>query len=519
MERVFWWKVFFCVWELVAVFATNHAASPHPKVMLISYDGFRFSYLGEHGPTPTFDKLVEDGVYVPQLKNVFPTKTFPNHISLVTGLYPGYHGGFSNSVYDRNTGAVVNMFNDGEKFVGGRPGVLPLWVVNEMAGDGRYSGVSMWPGATFGFGPEGRKPRHLLTYAPNMTWEARVDEVIPWFTDPEAPANFVAFYIEEPDKSGHNFGPDSEEVDAVVQKLDNLTHYIKTKLEDVGLWDEVNVILTSDHGMSPVNGTKILNITEHVDMTKVARGSSSPVLFFYALEGEEEIVEKQLRNASEALKFELYTPEDWPDKWHLGHLDHLPDFLAISPVGYAFEEAFWLDAWNMRPDNMIYGQHGFDNDMEDMHPFMIGHGPRFKPGFKLEPSLSSKAAELMLNLDIFPMICDILGVKAPSNNGSISRATPILRAVVHPTAHFANVILRNCSSDIRWTQRLCNRGIMVVEKERLRNGQRCCYEVALRWCRCETRCRLQAADKAGARSEEEQHLLVPPPFLTATEEV
>jgi predicted AlkP superfamily pyrophosphatase or phosphodiesterase len=127
-------SLFFTVLALLTneVLTGNPQASRHPKVLMISYDGFRHSYFKEHGPTPTFSELMNNGAYVREMKNVFPTKTFPNHISLVTGLYPGVHGGLSNSIYDRDKQEVVNMFAGGEDYISRNPGVLPLWVsVNE----------------------------------------------------------------------------------------------------------------------------------------------------------------------------------------------------------------------------------------------------------------------------------------------------------------------------------------------------------------------------------------------------
>ncbi|CAG0922326.1 unnamed protein product, partial [Notodromas monacha] len=106
----------------------NPRASVHPKVLLISFDGFRHDYFDSHGPLPALEALADAGTYVPEVTNVFPTKTFGNHLSLVTGLHPGYHGGYANTIYDRDTGQVVSLFSDaGEKFVGRNPGVLPLW--------------------------------------------------------------------------------------------------------------------------------------------------------------------------------------------------------------------------------------------------------------------------------------------------------------------------------------------------------------------------------------------------------
>ncbi|CAG0922257.1 unnamed protein product [Notodromas monacha] len=243
----------------------------------------------------------------------------------------------------------------------------PSGVVNEMEAGDRFSGVSMWPGMNFGYGENYQKSTHALPFNPDITLEERVEIALNWFVHPEKPANFVAFYAETVDENGHDFGPDSDEVSAAVKMADYITDYIVQKLRTMALWDDIHVIVTADHGMSPVFGTNLVNISQETSiMDKLGVSSSSPILFFYKLNENDAEIGQQLEEASERLGFELFDTSNFPEEndWHMGSLQHLPDYLAIIPLNYSFDDAFWLGPWNdiCRPikDHMLHTMASMD---------------------------------------------------------------------------------------------------------------------------------------------------------------
>ncbi|KAJ8872843.1 hypothetical protein PR048_026459 [Dryococelus australis] len=240
-------------------------------LVVVSFDGFRPDYLGR-GLTPVLDGLRAEGSRAAYMHNVFPTKTFPNHHSIATGLYPESHGVLGNSVYDvardRRIGYGPQLYSN--------PGVTPIWTLNQMAGGGRHSGVMMWPGGEFSY--NGVLPTFRQPYDLQVGWESRVDTVVGWLVHPSTPANLVMLYFEEPDRRAHAFGPDSPEVRYHIQKLDNITRYLRQKLAAHNLMDRVNVVQLSDHGMEAVTLARIINITDFVSTSQFKMIDTSPVI-------------------------------------------------------------------------------------------------------------------------------------------------------------------------------------------------------------------------------------------------
>ena len=258
-----------------------------PKLLLISFDGFRWDYLdkaksfGRH--TPNFDLLISNGVLA-TVKNTFITKTFPNHYTIATGLYEENHGVIANNMYDPVFKEVftnqpeqsyeVKWWNNGTDAWLGEP----IWFANERAGLSsplkRRSGVYFWPGSEAPIG--GHHITHVKTYKSSVPLAERMDQVVNWFQDEEAPINFGVLYYEEPDSAGHRIGPKNESIyDVIVDIDDHLGNMIK-KLQSVGLFDNINIIVTSDHGMVEIVGIKYLS--DYVNTSWFEYYGSSPVL-------------------------------------------------------------------------------------------------------------------------------------------------------------------------------------------------------------------------------------------------
>lgn len=235
---------------------------------MVSFDGFRHDYLDmmkDKGyKTPNFDYLIENGVKTEYLKNVFITKTFPNHYTLVTGMYEESHGVISNNMFDPkynetfslqlsdNVSDTLNKWftNDTVRL---DEGPEPIWVTNQKGTQysrPRTSGVVMWPGSTAKV--HGFLPTHLWPYNRSVSNEARVDKIIEWMTA-DIPINLGLLYFSEPDHTGHEFGPYSEEVKQVILTLDELLGYLISRLKEHELFTRSNIIITSDHGMQQIN--------------------------------------------------------------------------------------------------------------------------------------------------------------------------------------------------------------------------------------------------------------------------
>ena len=232
--------------------------------------------------TPHFDLLIGNGVKAKYgTKNVFVTKTFPNHYSLATGMYEENHGVVANQMYDprwnetfdKSDPAVKNKlrwWNNGTILKPGDPGYSgpePIWITNEKERHEafqRRSGVMFWPGSEV----DDMQPFHYMPYDSSLKNETRIDNIIRWFTDDEHPINLGLLYFSEPDHLGHNVGPNDPQMIEMIVELDGLVGYLIQKLKENHLFDHMNIIITSDHGMAQIHNTPI-DLSTYIDLTSI----------------------------------------------------------------------------------------------------------------------------------------------------------------------------------------------------------------------------------------------------------
>lgn len=265
----------FCVYMLELDFSHGH--SDMSKLLLISFDGFRWDYLqmvkDKGKSTPHFDSLIKEGVLSKYgTKNVFVTKTFPNHYSLVTGMYEENHGVVGNELYDSIKNKTVPFVgkkaseevdvNDQYWWNNGttaETGPEPIWSVNQR-GRGhelfkRNSGVMFWPGSTAKWKNRKRIPYNVIKYNSSLPNKTRIDNIVKWFSREDNPINLGLLYFSEPDHLGHQVGPDHPRMIEMILALDGLMGYLISELKQHDLYEHMNMIVTSDHGMANINQT------------------------------------------------------------------------------------------------------------------------------------------------------------------------------------------------------------------------------------------------------------------------
>lgn len=235
-------------------------------MLLVSFDGFRHDYLqmakAAGKATPNFDFLIANGVTVddPGITNTFVTVTFPNHFSIVTGMYEETHGVVGNYMYDTMTQKIFTVansstdpfwFHNGSKSADHIP--EPIWITNQKSSDRhRHSGVMFWPGSEVRY--EDMLPFHWEIYNSSFPNESRIERVISWFNAKSSPINLGLLYFGQPDHLGHQVGPNSDLMMDMIVALDGLVGCLIRRLQDVNLFDSMNLIITSDHGMEQIIG-------------------------------------------------------------------------------------------------------------------------------------------------------------------------------------------------------------------------------------------------------------------------
>lgn len=377
-----------------------------PKLLLISLDGFRWDYLLKNGSFPNFKSIIEKGVESKLgVKNAFLTKTFPNHYTIVTGLYEESHGIVGNVIFDpfynetfhienKTQEAESKWFDDGGE---------PVWVTNQKFSTSRRSGSIFWPGDRAAV--KGFLPYKHLPYDRNMSFRLRIDKIVSWFVD-EYPINLGLLYYEEPDTTGHSFGPDSPQIIEKIEELDNDIGHLLKKLQDNDLLNDMNIIITSDHGMTTTPTDGKIDLDKYLDLNSYYIDSVNPVGTIRPKTGFEDEIYK---NLSSVPHLNVYKKDEIPAHYYYRNNRRIDAILAEP------EEHYWISHNNSKG---VAGEHGYNNSLKSMHPFFIAMGPNFKVG---------ASVQMFHMVDIYPLMCQILRVPDAPNNGSLQTVGKLLR--------------------------------------------------------------------------------------------
>uniref|UniRef100_A0ACD5VZH9 Uncharacterized protein n=1 Tax=Avena sativa TaxID=4498 RepID=A0ACD5VZH9_AVESA len=382
---------------------------PKPVVLLISTDGFRFGYQYK-APNPHLRRLIANGTSaVEGLIPVFPTLTFPNHYSIVTGLYPSSHGIINNFFPDPISGDQFNMGSHETKWWLGEP----LWVT--AVEQGVQASTFFWPGSEVKKGSWDCPDKYCRHYNGSVPFEERVDAILSYFDLPadEMP-QFLTLYFEDPDHQGHQVGPDDPAITDAVEHIDEMIGRLIAGLEARGVFEDVNIIWVGDHGMVGTCDKKLVILEELAPWIEVGDDwvlSKTPLLAIRPPDGVSpaEVVAKmneglgsgKVKNG-EYLK--VYLKEDLPSRLHYSENYRIPPIIGLPAEGYKVEI-------KQSKAKECGGAHGYDNAFFSMRTMFVAHGPRFEGG-KTVPSFE--------NVEIYNVIASILNLRPASNNGSAS---------------------------------------------------------------------------------------------------
>lgn len=372
-----------------------------PTVILISMDGFRWDYL-DRADTPNFDKLVKNGVKAKSLIPILPSKTFPNHYTIVTGLYAENHGIVSNSMYDPEFDARFWIGQGSapvreSRWWGGEP----IWVTVEK--QGQVAAAMFWPGSETII--QGVQPSFWYVYDESITNEERVDQVLSWLELPsdERPT-LITLYFSDTDNAGHDYGPNSPEVEMTVENLDKLMGRLLSGLEIRGLINMVNIIIVSDHGMAQLSRDRIIFLDDYINVEAATIVDWLPAAI-WPNKGKEDELFTALFEAHP--KLTVYRKEEIPDRYHYRNNRRIAPIIAIPEVGWSVTTHEYFDS---HPDRYTGGTHGYDPINKSMHAIFIASGPAFKKGVS-GPSFT--------NIHIYSLIAEILSLEPAPTDGSI----------------------------------------------------------------------------------------------------
>jgi predicted AlkP superfamily pyrophosphatase or phosphodiesterase len=382
-----------------------------PTVILVSLDGFRYDYFEKFNP-PTLNRLARKGVRARWMIPAFPTKTFPNHYTVATGLYPENHGITENNIFDFGT---VFTLSKREEVQNGRWWLgEPIWVTAEK--QGQRVGAFFFPGTEAPI--QGVRPTFWKTYDGEIPNEARVDQILSWLDLPAAERpTLYTLYFSDVDDAGHEFSPDSEENKQAVLRVDANVRRLLDGLKKRKIDKKVNLIVVSDHGMATVQPENSVVLDEYFDFALTERilWTGEIVQIFPKPDEESGIVEKlkPIKNA------ECWRKAEIPARLNYRNSPRIAPIVCSAQPGWYLTSRERLAARQKRADaNRAWGAHGYDNQAESMRAIFLAHGAAFKKGKTIEP---------FENVDVYYIMTRILNLKPARNDGDPATADKVLR--------------------------------------------------------------------------------------------
>jgi predicted AlkP superfamily pyrophosphatase or phosphodiesterase len=387
------------VLALLAGCATTPGPKPAPPLLLISLDGFRWDYCAKYPEaTPHLRQLAREGCAARGLIPVYPSNTFPNHYSIVTGLYPAHHGIINNEMFDP---ASQTLFHYNRPASAGDSrwwGGEPIWVT--AVKQGHPSACSFWPGSEAEI--SGVRPTYWKPWDYSIPFEKRLDEVAGWLRLPleQRPA-VITFYLEETNSAGHKYGPDSPELVAAVRLLDGRIGAILDRLKSDGR--AVNVVVVSDHGMTPISPDRVIVLDDYLDPSLVQVDFFGSAAGVRPLDGNARSVVRALSALPPQAK--AYLSQDLPARFHLDGNPRIPPVWIVAEAGWEIEMRNHFKSVRLR---FLKGDHGFDPALDSMHGILLASGPSFQHGVVIEP---------VENVQIYNLLCAALQLKPAPNDG------------------------------------------------------------------------------------------------------
>ncbi|KRD08218.1 phosphodiesterase [Flavobacterium sp. Root901] len=386
---------------LLLTFFSNAQINKENYVVLVSMDGFRWDYQKQF-KLQNLKQIAKQGVHAKSMKPSYPSKTFPNHYSIVTGLYPDHHGIINNVFYDSTLNESFSLSSSAKndsRFYGGNP----IWNVAEQ--QGVKTGSFFWPGSDI----DKRNPGYYKNYDNKIPYGARIDTILKWLQLPEKQRpHLVTLYFDEPDHTGHNFGPLSPENKKMVIKMDSIMGELSRKLDQLTIGKQINLIIVSDHGMANISNDKKVAVLDYLKPEWLGyKDVINPIMSLQAKTGFQDSIAKALKKVPH-IKF--WKSSEVPKRLHYGTNPRVHDFVIEADKGWSLV--------NKKSQNIKGGTHGYDNNEKDMHAIFYAKGPSFKV---------DKTVKTFQNVSVYPLIAHILGLQIDTVDGKLSDVDAMLK--------------------------------------------------------------------------------------------
>lgn len=412
-------KIFPCILSLVLSSCSTLASleaqdvlnnDSKPALLLISIDGLRPQDITLQD-MPNLWQLAEDGVRGAGMYPAYPSLTFPNHYTLVTGLLPDRHGIVHNSMQDAELGefrmSLRDAVQDG-RWWGGEP----VWVSAEKAG--LRTATLFWPGSEAEI--SGYRPRIFSLFNVATTAEWRAETVAGWLTErQERRPNFATLYFDKVDHASHMHGPNSAEALSARRNSDAAIGYLLDRLRAAKQLDKVNIVVVSDHGFAEVPENNFIAVADMVPADWVEVVSTGQVVSFSLKPATKAQAEQRL--LAEHPNYQCWQKSELPARWNYGKHPRVPEIICQMNEGWdALSDE--KVAERKAAKNRMRGSHGYDPALPSMRASFIAHGPAFRAGTTLP---------VFNNVDIYPLLMKLIGLPEVPNDGDIQTFESVLK--------------------------------------------------------------------------------------------
>ena len=372
--------------------------------VILSLDGFRWDY-PEKTYTPGLNRIAQDGVKAVSLIPSFPSKTFPNHYTIATGLYPDHHGlvnnAFYDSVYDVSYAISKPSARQNPAFYGGEP----IWITAMK--QGLKTASFYWVGSDVPI--QGLHPDYWKKYDGKVPFAVRNDTIIKWLSLPDSlrPQLILAYY-HEPDAIGHEYGPDHPETFRVIRYIDSLTGSLYDRIRKLAKGDKINFIVVSDHGMGEITSERNIAIRDYIpDSWPVKIEGGNPNFNLYA---KGPWVDSAYLSLRKAKHLRVWKPSEVP-----AYLNYGKHYRTGSIIVAA--DSAWSVSLKKPQASYSGGTHGYDIRNTDIHAIFYASGPAFKKNY-VHPAFQ--------NIHIYPLLAHILGITPAETDGELSQVERML---------------------------------------------------------------------------------------------
>ncbi|XP_056625472.1 glycerophosphocholine cholinephosphodiesterase ENPP6-like [Triplophysa dalaica] len=390
------------------------------KLLLFLIDGFRYDYTDDLQNLEGFREIVENGVKVDYMTPDFPSLSYPNYYSLMTGRFCDVHQMTGNYMWDKDS---TKEFLIGTNVDSRLPlwwdGSEPLWVTGQKLGKSVY--MYYWPGCDVTI--LGVRPSFCEKYVNSPSDKNLTDAMEDALNSlKSSKADMAAIYYEKIDVEGHHHGPRSPQIQSAVRSLDQALVHLNRKIKEKNMRDEINVVLFSDHGMTELKWMeKVIELDKYISMSSIIKMMDrGPVVSLWP---KEDKFEEIYQNLSKVNNMNVYKKQEIPDRYHYRNGRFVSTLTLVAEPGWFITEnkgklPFWKNSTG-EAEGWQHGWHGYDNEFIDMRGFFMAQGPDFKTNYRAGPIRS---------VDVYNILCKTLGIEPLPNNGSWSRVESMLRS-------------------------------------------------------------------------------------------